>query len=72
MRVIQASEVTAAAFVGSGACTDCHAGEAKAWQGSHHDLAIQAAAPDTVLGTFSDATFKHFDTVTRFLQRDGQ
>lgn len=63
---------TAAAFVGSGTCTGCHADEAEAWRGSHHDLAIQVAAPDTVLGNFSDTTFKHFGTVTRFLQRDGQ
>ena len=65
-------ENTAVVFVGSGACTGCHAGEANAWRGSHHDLAIQVAAPDTVLGNFSDATFEYFGTVTRFLERDGQ
>lgn len=68
----QAPEAPPAGFVGSSACTSCHAAEAQAWRGSHHDLAIQVATPDTVLGDFSDATFEYFGTVTRFLERDGQ
>jgi len=62
----------AATFVGSVACSGCHAGEAEAWRGSHHDLAIEAAGAGTVLGDFSDETFEYFGTVTRFLERDGQ
>ena len=32
-----------AQFVGRAACESCHPGETKAWQGSHHDLAMQEA-----------------------------
>ena len=33
-------------------CADCHAGEAAAWQGSHHDRAMEVASPDSVLAAF--------------------
>lgn len=62
----------AAALAGSGTCSGCHAEEADAWRASHHDLAMQAAGPETVLGDFSDAMLEYFGTVTRFLERDGQ
>ena len=48
-----------AGFVGSDSCRDCHASEHQAWQGSHHDLAMQLPGPDTVLGDFDDATFTY-------------
>lgn len=60
------------AFVGRAVCADCHAAQADAWQGSHHDLAIQVADEASVLGDFSDASFDWFGTVTRFLKRDGE
>jgi hypothetical protein len=63
---------TAASFAGRAACAGCHAGETLAWRGSQHDLAMQTAGSDTVLGNFSDATFEYFGTVTRFLERGGR
>ena len=59
------------AFVGSVVCRDCHGSEYADWQDSHHDLAMQVATADTVLGNFDAATFAYFDTETHFLSRDG-
>ncbi|MBT8077424.1 MAG: ammonia-forming cytochrome c nitrite reductase subunit c552 [Gammaproteobacteria bacterium] len=59
-------------FVGTRACTECHEPEYRAWQGSHHDLAMDVASPDTVLGDFSDVTFEYFDQTSRFFLRNGK
>ncbi len=59
-------------FVGREACGSCHAAEAKAWQGSHHDLAMQKAGDGTVLGNFKDAEFRAGGVVTRFFRKDGR
>jgi len=58
-------------FVGGQACAACHVDEARSWQGSHHQLAMQPAGPDTVLGDFDDAEFVHDGSTTRFFVRDG-
>ena len=58
-------------FVGAATCAGCHAQEAKRWQGSHHDLAMQPATDETVLGDFSDAQFVHNGVTSRFFRRDG-
>jgi tetratricopeptide (TPR) repeat protein len=54
------------AYVGSEACRDCHTSEYDNWQGSHHDLAMQLATPETVLGDFDDAVFEYNGVSTRF------
>ncbi|MFB3079789.1 MAG: multiheme c-type cytochrome, partial [Lysobacterales bacterium] len=43
------------AWVGAQECQSCHPREYKAWQGSDHDLAMQSATRDTVLGDFDNA-----------------
>ncbi|RLQ20948.1 hypothetical protein DWB85_15390 [Seongchinamella sediminis] len=53
-------------FLGAESCRDCHRGEYEAWTGSHHDLAMQLPAPDTVLGDFNDASFSYNGITTRF------
>jgi tetratricopeptide (TPR) repeat protein len=60
-----------AEFVGRQACVECHPGETDRWSGSHHDLAMQPADPDTVLGDFDDATLTHFGVTSTFFERDG-
>ncbi len=60
----------AATFVGSEACASCHASEHAAWQGSHHELAMQPASSATVLGDFSGVSFDYFGEPSRFF-RDG-
>jgi tetratricopeptide (TPR) repeat protein len=61
-----------ARFVGAAACATCHAREAAAWSGSHHQLAMQLAGPSTVRGDFADATFTHAGVPSRFFRRDGK
>ena len=60
------------AYVDDAACADCHAREHDAWSGSHHDLAMQEATADTVLGDFDGATFTHRGVMSRFFRRDGR
>ena len=60
------------AYVAEAACAGCHVPEHEAWSGSHHDLAMQEATADTVLGDFDGATFTHFGVTSRFFSRDGR
>ena len=59
-----------ATFVGRAACARCHEKAAKAWTGSHHDLAMTEATDATVRGDFSGVTFAGDGMQARFL-RDG-
>ncbi|MEJ2604833.1 MAG: tetratricopeptide repeat protein [Gammaproteobacteria bacterium] len=59
-------------FVGTDVCASCHERETRAWRGSHHDLAMQPATAETVLGDFADATFEHGGVESRFSIRDGR
>ena len=60
-----------AAFVGRKACAKCHEKEAKAWTGSHHDLAMTEASETTVRGDFSGVVFEGDGMKARFF-RDGK
>ena len=62
----------AAAFVGTAVCERCHATQAQAWKGSHHDRAMTVASEATVLGDFSGASFSHDGVTSRFFRRDGR
>jgi predicted CXXCH cytochrome family protein len=59
-------------YVGAATCKQCHESEFKAWTGSHHQLAMQEANADTVLGDFDNAKFKHYDVESVFFKRDGK
>lgn len=59
-------------FVGGAGCASCHAKEAQAWRGSHHDLAMQEASGETVLGDFADVKFAQAGVTTTFFRRDGR
>jgi len=59
-------------YAGLATCVSCHAAEGEAWRGSHHDLAMQVASDETVLGDFNDASFSHFGVTTRFYRRGDQ
>ncbi|HTO23778.1 MAG TPA: multiheme c-type cytochrome, partial [Spirochaetia bacterium] len=63
---------TAALYVGSGSCRDCHAREYQSWQGSHHALAMLAPRPGTVLGDFGGVTFRERGKSWTFSTRDGR
>jgi len=61
-----------AAFVGSAACKQCHAGEFAAWHKSNHHLAMQEATEATVRGDFDNSSFDKFGVHSRFFRKDGK
>ena len=58
--------VAEATFVGRKACARCHEKAAKAWSGSHHDLAMTEATEATVRGDFSGVVFEGDGMKARF------
>jgi len=58
------------AYVGASACARCHEDETRLWRGSQHDLAMQEATGETVLGDFDGARFTYAGVTTRFARRD--
>ena len=61
-----------ASYVGGKSCVNCHTVQAEQWRGSYHDLAMDPATPQTVLGDFKDAELTHFGITSRMFQRDGK
>jgi predicted CXXCH cytochrome family protein len=61
-----------ASYVGAASCKQCHQTEFDAWQGSHHQLAMQEADEKTVLGNFNNAKFNYHGIVSMFFKRDGK
>ncbi len=57
-------------FVGRNTCAECHQAEFKAWAGSDHDLAMDHATPETVLGNFDNQQFTHAG-ITSTMHREG-
>jgi tetratricopeptide (TPR) repeat protein len=57
-------------FVGRQTCAQCHQTQHSAWQGSHHDLAMDAAKDMTVLGDFNGAELTHHGVTSRMFKRD--
>lgn len=62
---------TPATMVDEQQCQGCHSEQVKDWQGSHHQLAMQAANAETILGDFNNVTFKAEKETTRFSRHDG-
>ena len=65
---------TSPSFVGSKKCGACHQKVFEKWQGSHHDLAMDVASDQTVLGDFNNALYKdpHAETTNRFYRDKGK
>jgi len=59
-------------YIGTERCGACHADELAAWRGSHHDLAMQPATPQSVLADFAAGSVRHDGQQTRFLEQDGR
>jgi tetratricopeptide (TPR) repeat protein len=66
-----APEPGPARYVGTSACISCHEEQHENWLGSHHDLAMQRASAETVLGDFGGVQAKYYEETVRFL-RDGE
>jgi len=70
-RIATEASISQAAFVGTAMCAACHAREYAAWQGSHHQRAMQEADEQTVLGDFANARFSYAGVTSTFVQRTG-
>ncbi|MEJ2178391.1 MAG: multiheme c-type cytochrome [Gammaproteobacteria bacterium] len=64
------AHATGSGFVSRSQCAQCHSEEVELWRGSHHDLAMQEADAETVLGDFENAEFTHFGLTSRFYRDD--
>ena len=53
-------------FVGREKCRSCHEKATEAWEGSDHDLAMDEANDQTVVGDFDDVTLEHHGLTSRF------
>jgi predicted CXXCH cytochrome family protein len=62
--------VAPATMVDEQQCQGCHSAQVKDWQGSHHQLAMQEANAQTMLGDFNNVTFKAENETTRFSRKD--
>lgn len=57
-------------FVGRKSCVECHPKQGESFHDSHHDLAMDLATSQTVLGDFSGVNFSHHGIESRMF-RDG-
>ncbi|MDH3729127.1 MAG: tetratricopeptide repeat protein, partial [Myxococcales bacterium] len=55
-------------YAGTEACASCHEEAHEDWTGSHHDLAMQVATPDTVLGDFSRKKERYYGETATFVR----
>jgi predicted CXXCH cytochrome family protein len=62
--------VAPATMVDEQQCQGCHSAQVKDWQGSHHQMAMQEANAETMLGDFNNVTFKAQSETTRFSRKD--
>jgi predicted CXXCH cytochrome family protein len=69
---LAAAPETSPDYVGRKVCTNCHSEQAAQWSGSHHDLAMQEATTETVLGNFNNASLTQFGVTSTFYRKDGQ
>ncbi|MGY8768049.1 MAG: tetratricopeptide repeat protein [Pirellulales bacterium] len=61
---------TQATYVGRQSCVDCHKQEHDLWEGSHHDLAMDLATDEFVLGNFDDAELEHYGITSKMFKQD--
>ncbi len=59
-------------YVGRQTCIPCHQEQNNLWLGSHHDLAMQEANAQTVLGDFDNTQFTYFGLTSTFYKQDGK
>ena len=63
--VVKPVVVAPAKMVDEQQCQGCHQAQAKDWQGSHHQLAMQAATAQTVPADFDGVALKSEGDTTR-------
>ena len=65
----EAAAVAVASYVGGAACAECHLDETAQWRGSHHDLAMEEATEQSVLGDFDDVEVTYAGVTSRFFRQ---
>lgn len=63
-------EGAVAEYVGRPTCAECHPKETELWTGSDHDLAMDVATPQTVLGDFGSRKLEHFGVTSKMFRRE--
>lgn len=58
-------------WVDEASCQSCHAEQTTDWLNSHHQLAMQPATEETVLGNFDQQSLTSDAETSRFFRRDG-
>ncbi|MHC8407465.1 tetratricopeptide repeat protein [Pseudomonas sp. TMB3-21] len=61
--------VKPATMVDEQQCQGCHSEQVKDWQGSHHQLAMQPATAETMLGDFNNVTVNAEKEAVRFSRK---
>jgi predicted CXXCH cytochrome family protein len=61
-----------AGFIDRKLCIECHEEQYKMWKGSHHDLAMDVATEETVIGDFNNAEFTQHGVTSTFYKKDGK
>lgn len=61
-----------AEYIGHQACIDCHRKQYDLYVGSDHDMAMDVATEETVLGNFENVSFDHLGVQSRFYKKDGK
>ena len=56
-------------YVGRPTCSDCHPRQATLWKGSDHDLAMDLATPEFVLGDFDNTQLEHHGVTSKMRRR---
>ncbi len=72
MLVVAEAVAADSGYVGGDACRNCHEEQYALWHQSHHDLAMQPATAETVLGDFNNITFRYHGIETKFFRRNGK
>ncbi len=61
-----------AEYIGVENCQTCHVQETEDWKGSHHQLAMELADENSVLGDFNKAVFEKGGVKTTFFRDQGR
>jgi predicted CXXCH cytochrome family protein len=65
----ETSQIAGAEYVGRESCRECHALQHELFQHSDHDLAMDEATSEFVLGDFDNAVFDHLGVTSRFYKK---
>lgn len=59
-------------YTGRSSCIECHKKEDDLWVGSHHDMAMDSATTETVLGDFNNFEYIHNGLTHRMFRKEGK